>query len=294
VQLTRTLTYIWHHPANRGRRVAAIARAMGWQFYKRATHRYVDIDYAGLTLRCHPDSTAASAVLYCNGNPDYDEMGFMRRYLRAGDHFLDVGANVGTYTLLAKSLVGAGRVIAIEPDARAFARLSENITLNGLTTVTCLNVAVGATAGETEFLADADTMNRVATGTDARRATVRVARNTLDSIVAKILADAPLAMAKMDIEGYEPQALRGAQQLLAAGNPPVWLLELNGSTRAYGVSEEEFARWLGGFGYRLALYRADTNTLNLEPRAWEHASNVFAIHETHLERVRARLAAGPP
>ncbi len=290
MQLTDTLTYIWRHPANRGRRIAAVARAVGWQIRKRATRRPLDIAYAGMTLRCHPDSTAASAVLYCNGMPDYDEMGFMRRYLRGGDNFLDVGANVGTYTLLAKSLVGNGQVIAIEPGARAYARLSENIALNRLAGVTCLNIAVGETAGEVEFLADADTMNRVVTVTDGQRTTVRVKRATLDAIAGDILAGAPLAMAKMDIEGYEPAALRGAVQLLAAASPPVWLLELNGSTRAYGVSEDEFAAWLRQRGYQLALYHADTNTLTPQARAWEQAPNVFAVHAAHIDRVRARLA----
>ena len=73
-----------------------------------------------MTLRCYPDSPSASAMIYCHDSPDFHEMNFIRRYLRAGDTFLDIGANIGVYSLLAASRVGpSGRVVAFEPAKQA-------------------------------------------------------------------------------------------------------------------------------------------------------------------------------
>src|SRR6266542_1227032 len=101
------LRLIWEHPANRNNRIAAVAKAALWQAYKRTIRRPLDLTvYGGLRLRAYPDSHEPGRFIYYGGLPDYEEMTFMCRYLRQGDRFIDGGANVGAYTLLAASLVG--------------------------------------------------------------------------------------------------------------------------------------------------------------------------------------------
>ena len=129
------LSYIWHHPSNRGRRFRVLARAVSWQLYKRTVGGYWDVRLAGSrVIRCHPDSTSASSVLYA-GLFDYDVMHFLLRYLRPEDNFLDVGANIGVYTVLASSVVTAGELHAFEPSPLALERLEESVRLNRLTNV---------------------------------------------------------------------------------------------------------------------------------------------------------------
>lgn len=129
--LARTLGLIYNHPANRTRRIRALAVYVLWQTNKRLLGKPWDVDYHGLKLRIHPDSHSASAALYFNGLPDYSEMLFMRHYLRGGDNFLDIGANVGVYSIFAASLVGpTGRVHAFEPNPAVTEHLRENIRLN--------------------------------------------------------------------------------------------------------------------------------------------------------------------
>ena len=100
------LKYIWTHPANRGRRLRAVGRSLGWQCTKRLTGHSRDIRVFGdLRLRCYPDSCGAGIMIYTNGWYDYDDMHFVHRYLRPGDAVIDVGANIGVYTLLS----GLGR-----------------------------------------------------------------------------------------------------------------------------------------------------------------------------------------
>lgn len=95
-------------------------------------------------FRCCPDSAHAQSY-YFNGTEydSWDQMKFIEAYLKPGDHFIDVGANVGLFSLLASSVIGTkGKIIAIEPVPLSVKRLEENIGLNQLENVKIEKVAV--------------------------------------------------------------------------------------------------------------------------------------------------------
>jgi FkbM family methyltransferase len=289
IQIADILKYIWQHPANRGKRVFAVLQAISWQIGKRLMRKPRDIAvFGGMVLRCYPDSPSASLVIYCNESPDYHEMHFMRRYLRAGDAVLDVGANIGVYSLLAASCVGAsGQVLAFEPGPEARRRLLENIELNALRNVHVHACALGDREGTVEFLDRCDTTNRIRTEEDAGKSTVTVPVVRLDDLV-----DISCALGKMDIEGAEPLALCGAERLLAGANPPVWLIELNGSLHAFGHTEEGFVLWLANRGYDVALYDADRNVLDFQrEKPWLESPNVLAVARAQRQAVAKRSGA---
>jgi FkbM family methyltransferase len=74
------------------------------------------------------------------------------RDLRPGDRVIDIGANIGAFSVVAGKKVGpSGRVDAYEPDPETFERLQENVRLNGLTNVVCHNCAVSGSAGRARF-----------------------------------------------------------------------------------------------------------------------------------------------
>lgn len=287
--LLSVLRFIWCHPANREHKIYALYRGVMWQVRKRLFNKYVDIGvFDGLVLRCYPDSPSASLVIYCEQSPDYHEMNFMRRYLRPGDTFLDVGANIGVYSLLAASRVGAeGRVIAFEPGPQALHRLVENIQLNSLGNVEVHGCALGDQEGAVDFLSQCDTTNRMRTCADVDKSVVSVPLRRLDDVVHVYCA-----LGKMDIEGAEPLALRGAGRLLNDACPPVWLLEVNGSLHAYGFTEEGFVSWLSARGYDIALYDADRNELAFNvSQPWTLSPNVFAIARDRRYEVAERCGA---
>ena len=283
------LGYVWSHPANRGLQVRAIARAVWWQLRKRLLPGPHDIRvFGGLTLRCYPDSPSASLVIYCDESPDYHEMHFMRRYLRPGDAVLDGGANIGIYSLLAASLVGpTGRVLAFEPAPEAYRRLTENLRINHLANVTVYACALGDSVGVVDFLNQCDTTNRIQTSADTGESVVSVSVARLDDMVQM-----GYTLGKMDIEGAEPIALRGAKRLLKEANPPVWLLELNGLLHAFDFTEAIFSDWLSLQGYDLGLYDADRHELSFtHPRPWELSPNVFAVARGCKGQVAQRCGA---
>lgn len=111
----KTIIYIWSHPNFKQQRLQSILKFLGWQVYKRLTCSYLDIQLIPNVkkIRCYLDSRSAAAVLY-SGLFDYDDMNFLLRYLRTEDSFLDIGANVGVYTLLAASKIRAGSLHRFE------------------------------------------------------------------------------------------------------------------------------------------------------------------------------------
>jgi hypothetical protein len=98
------------------------------------------------------------------------------------------------------------------------------------------------------------------------------------------------AMAKLDIEGAEPLALRGARRMLEAGNPPVLQIELDGYSQNYGITSEAFLAELAEAGYACGYYEPAMNEIRFTARPWELGlRNILAIAESATESVRARI-----
>lgn len=284
------LRQIATHPANQGRVWAALAGYFRWQISKRVLGaRYRDVGFHGLTLRCFADSHSASAALYFNALPDYREMCFMQRYLRPGDAFLDVGANVGVYTLLAAALVGPrGHVDAFEPGEKAQRYLRQNVELNALEQVSIHPFALAERSQEWDLLRTQDdcTASLAVSAADRSEATTRVICKTLDEFAP----EASWAMAKLDVEGAEPLVLRGARAHLARGNPPVLQIEMDGHSKRYGVQTHDFIEELRGLRYRTAIFDPAANEIIACQRPWEQdLRNVLAVHEPDWSEVTARL-----
>src|SRR5688572_6722904 len=105
-----TARRIWAHPYTRGRRVRRLGRWVTWQVWQRAVRRPWTVTMHGdVRLVCHPHDMVASMALY-HGLYDVEEMSFLLAWLRPGDTFVDVGANIAPYSLLATSLDGVRAV----------------------------------------------------------------------------------------------------------------------------------------------------------------------------------------
>jgi FkbM family methyltransferase len=161
----------------------------------------------------------------------------------------DVGANIGFYTLIAARLVGAGRVVAFEPLPANCAAIRRNLALNGITNVQIVEVALSEESGTASLeihqehtWAKLDTSADTAFKQDIQPASrIEVAASTLD---AQLEALGPPALVKIDIEGAEAAALRGAVTLMREVRP-VLICELHGTNGpvmdlldAYGYAAE--------------------------------------------------------
>ena len=227
------------------------------------------------------------------GWKDWFEMGFVKHYLRPGDNFLDVGANIGFYSLLASTLIGStGTVDAFEPTPSTALRLQENLDLNGINCVLVHQAAVGNAAGIVRFHEERDdSLNRMRTGNDSDAGDIEVHCVRL----ADVVGDRQYALGKMDIEGAELAALEGAEPMLAKQNPPVWLLEVNENLEYYGYTESELWGWLTSRGYDIAVYNSDTRDVQFCDENWlcqlNRSDNVLAIARTQREFVIDRITS---
>lgn len=193
-----------------------------------------------LDLGTYPDCCMAFGLY------ELDTYRLLRRLLKPGMRFIDCGANIGYFTLLAAKLVGSGgRVDAIEPDPLNRQRLIENVHRNGLADVVRVHaVAVAAQpATVTLFHPGEDEGNHgqaslFSTGGSAERFEVQAVR--LDDLID----DVPDVI-KMDIEGAELDALRGATKLMQSPNPPKLIIEYNpASAAAAGHTADELFRFV--------------------------------------------------
>lgn len=136
--------------------------------------------------------------------------------IAAGSVFLDVGANVGTYTMQGSRLCGpGGRVIAFEPAPRNVAFLERHIRLNGLTNVTIIEAALSDRDDSARFTTTPD---RVTSHLSAD-GEIEVACWRLDTLVMQKRVPPPDCI-KIDVEGAECSVLRGAEAVLSGSTGP--------------------------------------------------------------------------
>jgi FkbM family methyltransferase len=163
---------------------------------------------------------------------EFEEMVFVLHALRPSFLFVDVGANVGFYTVLAGGGVGAS-CLSLEPVPAPFDQLRTNVRLNELEeNVDLRNVGVGAETGTLRFTDGAGENNRVVT--DAEQTGIEVPVTALDTLLD---ADREgMIVIKIEVEGWEAEVLRGAEQMLSRSGPLALIVELCEGDR-YGFDE---------------------------------------------------------
>lgn len=246
--------FIASHPLTRDRKVSALARWLRWQIGSRLLGWPVAVPYVNNTrLLAKPGMTGATGNIYC-GLHEFEDMGFVLHFLRPGDLFVDIGANIGSYTILA-SVTGA-KAISFEPVPATFEALLDNIHLNRLETcVDTRNQAVGRAGGELEMIADQDTTNQALRAEDRYTGkTLRVPVVTLDEA---LLGKTP-KLIKIDVEGFETEVLAGAAATFANPGLCAVIMELNGSGTRYGFDEDSLHQHMLVIGFRPCRYEPTT------------------------------------
>lgn len=147
---------------------------------------------------------------------------FLTSYLKPGMNFVDVGANIGYFTLLAASL--GARAIAYEPTPKVFERLRENIALNGFRDVTPVNAAVAEKNGRVKLYKSEE--DPEANSIFGMGECMDVPAVALDEDLA-IRGIREVQVLKIDAEGAEPFVLEGARNLLRSECHPLVVIEVN-------------------------------------------------------------------
>lgn len=178
----------------------------------------------------------------------------LERHVVPGTVVLDVGAHIGTHTLVMSRLVGPrGRVYAFEPQRKIYRELFHNLRLNGANNVEPLRFALGA--GAPQIIQMNPTVEGNEGGTGVGQGGDRAEMRSLDSFRFR-----RVSLVKIDVEGFEDQVLDGATRTLRRERPVV-VIEIQGGTRYESATSEIRARIdntrakLERLGYRLTSIR---------------------------------------
>jgi FkbM family methyltransferase len=235
--------------------------------------RLVTVDLVGLPrfrMETHGRSDVfVSRAIEDWGNWDISGTAIVLQLLRSVADFVDVGANIGWYTLVAAhALAGRGHVHSFEPDPAHLTKLRTNVAVNRLGNVTVNDWALSDRTGTARlFLNDVNRGDNslLPSATRTRSATVNVAR--LDDYSA-LSSERPLVI-KIDVQGTELDVLTGARRLLETHPHEVLLLcELSPTALAAGGrTAHQIAAFLDILGFAAALI--DRVHAGIIPMSWD-------------------------
>lgn len=255
--LYNILRFIFTHPLSSKNKWAAFKRFLTWQGGSRILSLPIVFPFVGDSkLLVEKGMAGATGNIYA-GLHEFEDMAFALHFLREGDVFADVGANIGSYTVLASAVAGA-HATAIEPVPSTFVRLKNNISINNIEErVQLVNAGVGSSDGLLHFTSDRDTVNHVLPDGESNEHSIEVKIRTLDEICRNRIP----TLIKMDVEGFELHALKGATNILSNNTLQAMIIELNGSSQRYGISDAEIHQFILSFGFQPYVYSPFLRTL---------------------------------
>lgn len=211
------------HPLMADRKLRAIVRFLKYQLILRLNKGPIIYPYVndskilvkhgmqGITMNCYV------------GLAEFEEMSFLLHLLRKDDFFIDIGAYVGTYTILA-SAVAKARTLSIEPIPSSFSFLLKNIRINGVEDkVKALRIGLGSKEEILFFTSRLDSRNRVIREGESFKNKIRISIKRLDDIVN---SEGIPTLLKIDTEGFENEIIKGAEKVLSHKDLKAIIIEL--------------------------------------------------------------------
>jgi FkbM family methyltransferase len=182
---------------------------VGVVLMKTGLNRFCKVRMTG--YRIWFSKSALALTLFSNRENRHEDEDIIKRLLKPGSVYVDIGANIGTLSLTAHTVVGdSGKVIAVEAHPQTFMHLVSNVKLNGFNQIHCINAAAGNHQGSIMFSnIGSDDQNKVLAMGDQG---IPVKLDTLDNLLA---GESNIDLLKLDVEGYEKFVLEGGRSVLS-------------------------------------------------------------------------------
>jgi FkbM family methyltransferase len=234
-------------------------------------HTEATVKRAGLRVSCGLKDGQGS---FCAvAGPDYEpELRWLINQLRPGDTFVDVGANIGIYSLhAARKLNHSGAVFSIEPSPDAARILARNIALNGFgNLVTPIHAAASCREGQLYLAGDPTKWNSLQLHAHPPGIPIRV--TTVDTVLAGSDKQEHFHFLKIDAEGVEFDVLEGAQDSIRSTWPKI-IFE-----NTINRSNELPTTWLRQQGYAIHAVDHHHRLMEVSPADCGRHTNLIAIH----------------
>jgi len=213
-----------------------------------------------LRMELDPGSDVGADIFW-HGHQHLPERRYLSRTLTPESVFIDVGANVGEFTLFAAKRATRGVVIAVEPRTDIRARLAKSIESNGFTNAKTFGVGLGRRTGQSTLGAQApadgpENGHRQSRAPDAAPGTNETMLTTLDALVASQDLR-KVDVVKIGVDGAELGVLQGGRRILSAIRPKL-ILQINPTAfRRAGYETADIAAGLRAFGYSIRAFTSD-------------------------------------
>jgi FkbM family methyltransferase len=274
-----------NHPVNYKRKNRAVFEYGFIQLAARFAPGEICVEFPNRTRLLIPPLMKGAAHYIAPRICEFEQMSFTMHFLRPEDKFADVGANIGSFTVLAAGVVGA-RVCAFEPNPETFASLARNVRLNGFDErVKLVNAAVGRTLGSIQMSAGLGTENHVASSSESN-GSIPVKATTLDIE----LEDDPADFLKIDVEGFETEVFAGGANTLKNQKLQAMIVERNDSGNRYGFDEKALHQEIRNHGFKPFHYDAFKRAL--KPISDQYTGTIIYVRD--FEAASARLKNAPP
>lgn len=264
-----------------------------WNSQFGAKQKICTIIQPGVKICLYFDSELAK-LIFCE-NYEWHERLFINSFLKPGDVFIDIGANIGLFSLIAAKRIGnSGKVYAFEPNPIVSTRLAENIKLNRFNNIIRIQAAISDEEGEFPFYLSQD-------GYDAWNSFARpvAGDNFITENVKSIRWDdfakdhnliGSVTMMKIDVEGWEIRVLKGAINTLSRKDAPVLIVEFTEEAAvSAGTSCKELYYGLEDLGYRIFKYDTISRKIYFDPpREIYSYSNLIATKDPNYINNRLR------
>ena len=206
--MINTIKFIFFHPCVRNNRIKALLRYFEWQtirFFKIHSKEFV---FTSKTkLKAIRGISSSTGNYYC-GLMEFEDMTFLLHVLDKKDLFVDIGANIGSYTVLASGEIGANS-ICFEPVNKTFNLLEDNLKLNSIEHLVSKNkIGIGDSFKIVRITNDEDSTNHVINNDIKTGESIEV--KPLDDFFDQI--NKP-TLIKIDVEGYELIVLKGGGEV---------------------------------------------------------------------------------
>ena len=217
--------------------------------------------------------------LYYGAGFETFEFEIVRKLLGEGDIFVDVGANLGLYTLVASRLVGElGSVHAFEPQAETYQLLADNVRRNHVSNVVLNQAALGETNGEAELFINRESA-LTSMGRTGRGSVINIQKVpvwTLDDYADRNGIER-INFLKVDVEGFEGNVLRGGIGMISRSPDLVVLSELaEKNFQPMGFSVNEVIDWMRALGFVVWMVNDSEKLLEkIDEKAVSYPSNNF-------------------
>ncbi len=255
-----------------------LSRLWGWQLWRRVTGRPVIVRCADGSRLYAPAWSRMAGLVAAAGLTEPDDARFALDFLRQGDLFVDVGANIGFYSVLAARR--GARVKAFEPTPDARAVCQGNARLNGVEgAVSVREAACGSVSGTAGFTIGLDIQNHLAPDDPSA---VAIEMTTLDQEITDAVTGQ--LMLKVDAEGHDAEVLAGAGELISRYRPVILVEVWDGGRSIRNV--------LSGHAYRSYKYDPRHRRLFEVPPGTRRQGNLLFIANVTLGQVTRRAQEG--